>query len=140
MPLTTRCYGIYGCYSIDQPFLSLARPINVFPFPLDAITPKFCLYTRENPDTCQGLRVLDPKSIALSNFRVGEAVKILTHGYLEHGDKKWLKKMVSEYLIYDDLNVIVVDWLSGSGPPYTQTVANIRLIGSVVGRFILDLR
>ncbi|XP_068209497.1 pancreatic triacylglycerol lipase-like isoform X3 [Palaemon carinicauda] len=138
--LTTRCYGIYGCFSIDQPYFSMARPINVFPLPVQSIMPKFCLYTRDYPDMCQRLHVMDPKSIAVSHFRFGKDVKILTHGYLEHGDKRWLKKMVQEYLAYDDHNVIVLDWLSGSGPPYTQTVANIRLIGSIVGRFILDLR
>ncbi|CAL4120475.1 unnamed protein product, partial [Meganyctiphanes norvegica] len=46
---------------------------------------------------------------------------------------------VSEYLVYDRVNVVVVDWLSGSAPPYTQACANIRLIGAIVGRFIIDL-
>ena len=34
------------------------------------------------------------------------------------------------------MNVFVVDWVGGSGPPYTQAVANIRLVGAIVGRFI----
>ncbi|XP_069955111.1 pancreatic triacylglycerol lipase-like [Cherax quadricarinatus] len=138
--LTSRCYGVYGCFSIVQPFFSLARPINVFPLPLEAIMPRFCLYTHDNPSRCQRLRVGDPKSLSSSHFRVWAQVKVLTHGYLEHGDKRWLKSMVAEYLAWRDLNVIILDWLSGSGPPYTQTVANIRLIGAVLGRFILDLR
>ncbi|ROT62374.1 putative pancreatic triacylglycerol lipase-like [Penaeus vannamei] len=50
-----------------------------------------------------------------------------------------LQSMKAEYLLYDDLNVVVVDWLSGSGPPYTQAVANIRLIGAIIGRLVLDL-
>ncbi|XP_069156080.1 pancreatic triacylglycerol lipase isoform X2 [Procambarus clarkii] len=137
--LTSRCYGVYGCFSIAQPYLSLARPINVFPLSVRDLTPKFCLYTRANPSRCQ-LRLGDPGSVTSSNFRTGAEVKVLTHGYLEHGDKKWLKRMVAEFLILGDLNVIVLDWLSGSGPPYTQTVANIRLIGAILGRFILDLR
>lgn len=49
------------------------------------------------------------------------------------------QNMKEEYLLYDDLNVVVVDWLSGSGPPYTQAVANIRLIGAILGRLVLDL-
>ncbi|XP_042859422.1 endothelial lipase-like, partial [Penaeus japonicus] len=49
------------------------------------------------------------------------------------------QNMKEEYLAYDDLNVVVVDWLSGSGPPYTQAVANIRLIGAIIGRLVLDL-
>ncbi len=67
--------------------------------------------------------------------------------------------MVDEALTFDDLNVIVVDWVGGihknnklsalvikkiyisigSGPPYTQAVANIRLIGVMLAHFILFL-
>ena len=71
--------------------------------------------------------------------------------------------MVEEALIYDNINVIVVDWVSGkfytdercgkynlhsisgniikigSGPPYTQAVANIRLIGVMLAHLILSL-
>ncbi|XP_071536367.1 pancreatic triacylglycerol lipase-like isoform X2 [Panulirus ornatus] len=138
--LTTRCYGVYGCFSIDQPFLSLARPLNVYPLPLDVIMPDLCLYTRANPRRCQRLRVGDLRGVQGSGFRAGRRVKVLTHGYLEHGDKRWLKKMVQEFLQYDDLNVVVLDWLSASGPPYTQAVANIRLLGAILGHFLLDLK
>ena len=47
--------------------------------------------------------------------------------------------MLAEYLIHDDINVIVMSWVTGSGPPYAQACANIRLIGSIVGQFIIDL-
>lgn len=51
-----------------------------------------------------------------------------------------VQSMVSEYLRYGDLNVVVLDWLAGSGPPYTQAVANIRLIGAMLGFFLLGLQ
>ena len=44
--------------------------------------------------------------------------------------------MVAALLEHDSVNVLVVDWVGGSGPPYTQAVANIRLVGAIVGRFI----
>ncbi|KAK3855350.1 hypothetical protein Pcinc_038251 [Petrolisthes cinctipes] len=138
--LTTRCYGVYGCFNLDQPFLSLARPVNVFPLPPSVIAPDLCLYTRSNPTHCQRLLVEEPRSILGTNFRPRSEVKILTHGYLEHGQKRWLKSMMSEYLRYDDLNVVVLDWLAGSGPPYTQAVANIRLIGAMLGYFLLGIQ
>lgn len=92
-----------------------------------------------------------------------------------------LKRMVEEALIYDNVNVVVVDWVSGkpnrhpviiicrektvvfcaslllllcflffsfsyhiittkgSGPPYTQAVANIRLIGVMLAHLVLFL-
>lgn len=48
--------------------------------------------------------------------------------------------MTMEYLRWRDVNVVVVGWLAGSGPPYTQCVANARLLGAMLGRFILNLQ
>ena len=45
---------------------------------------------------------------------------VITHGYLEHGKKNWLLRMKEQLLKHGDYNVIVLDWLPGSGPPYTQ--------------------
>lgn len=33
-------------------------------------------------------------------------------------------------------NVIVIDWSGGSDPPYTQAVANIRLVGVMTAHLI----
>lgn len=33
-------------------------------------------------------------------------------------------------------NIIVIDWSSGSDPPYTQAVANIRLVGVMTAHLI----
>ena len=51
-----------------------------------------------------------------------------------------LQRMVDEALIYDDLNVFVVDWVGGSGPPYSQAANNIRLVGVMVAHLILFLQ
>lgn len=32
--------------------------------------------------------------------------------------------------------VIVIDWKDGSSPPYTQAVANIRLVGTMTGHLL----
>jgi len=39
---------------------------------------------------------------------------VLTHGYLEHGNKDWIVKMKDEFLKHGDHNVIIVSWLGGS--------------------------
>jgi hypothetical protein len=44
--------------------------------------------------------------------------------------------MTKELLNLLDCNVIVVDWSSGSGPPYPQAVANIRLVGAMTAHMI----
>lgn len=47
--------------------------------------------------------------------------------------------MVNALLDYDEdepASVIIVDWGGGSSPPYTQAVANIRLVGAITAHVI----
>jgi len=50
-----------------------------------------------------------------------------------------LQKMTNEFLKLLDCNVIVVNWGNGSGPPYPQAVANIRLVGVMTAHLINNL-
>ncbi|XP_046638843.1 pancreatic lipase-related protein 2-like [Daphnia pulicaria] len=136
---TERCYGTFGCYSVNRPWTSSNRPINNFPEAPEIIQPAFCLYTRHNRSRCQNLVTGDVPSIQRSGLDSSRRILFIVHGYLEHGNKKWIKRMVEEALIYDNVNVVVVDWVSGSGPPYTQAVANIRLIGVMLAHLVLFL-
>lgn len=36
----------------------------------------------------------------------------------------------------DDVNVICVDWMLGASPPYSQAVANTRLVGAMIAHLI----
>jgi hypothetical protein len=44
--------------------------------------------------------------------------------------------MTKKLLKLADCSVIVVDWSGGSGPPYPQAVANIRLVGAMTAHMI----
>lgn len=44
--------------------------------------------------------------------------------------------MRKAFLKYGDVNVVVVDWRNGNGMPYSQAVANTRIIGMMVGKFV----
>lgn len=46
------------------------------------------------------------------------------------------QKLTAELLANNDVNVITVDWGFGSSPPYTQAVANIRLVGTITALLI----
>ena len=59
---------------------------------------------------------------------------------MEHGNKRWIKRMKNELLKHGDHNVIIISWLSGSKPPYTQATANIRLVGVLVAHFLQFLQ
>lgn len=47
--------------------------------------------------------------------------------------------MMKELLLKEDCNVIIVNWLDGAGPPYTQAVANTRLVGAMTARLAAQL-
>lgn len=47
--------------------------------------------------------------------------------------------MTTELLKLQDCSVIIVDWQGGSSPPYTQAVANIRLVGAMTAHLLNDL-
>lgn len=48
--------------------------------------------------------------------------------------------MSAALLNNDDFNVISVDWMLGATPPYTQAVANTRLVGAIIAHLIKVLQ
>ncbi|GBM48469.1 Inactive pancreatic lipase-related protein 1 [Araneus ventricosus] len=138
--LLQRCYGHWGCFSIGEPFLSIYRPVNLFPLHPDVLDVKFFLKTRSNPDLFTRLRPESNESFIQQSLDPKEAVKFIVHGYLEHGHQKWIQDMIRELLTKDNFNVISVDWVFGAAPPYTQAVANARMVGVVLAEFIELLR
>lgn len=44
--------------------------------------------------------------------------------------------MNSAFLNREDVNVISVDWMHGAKGAYIQSVANTRLVGAIVARFV----
>ncbi|XP_046392727.1 pancreatic triacylglycerol lipase-like isoform X2 [Ischnura elegans] len=132
----TKCYEPYGCFSISYPWSSLRRPVTFFPESPDKVDPQYCLYTRRNPTECHNLRLGDPTSIFRSNLVAKHKTFFISHGYLETAAKPWVQRMVAELLRKSDVNVVTVDWVGGSGPPYTQAVSNIRLVGVMTAHLI----
>ncbi|XP_071033541.1 pancreatic triacylglycerol lipase [Parasteatoda tepidariorum] len=134
--LLQRCYGRWGCFSIGEPFLSIYRPVNLFPLHPDVLDVKFFLKTRNNPDLFERLRPESNDSFTQRYFDPKQQVKFIIHGYLEHAHQKWIQDMIRELLTKDDFNVISVDWVFGAAPPYTQAVANARMVGVILADFI----
>lgn len=89
--LLQRCYGQYGCFSINEPFVSVYRPINLFPLPPEMLNVIFFLKTRRNPDSYQKLIAWEKASFSQANFNSSLDLKIIIHGYLEHGYQPWIK-------------------------------------------------
>ncbi|XP_052129985.1 pancreatic lipase-related protein 2-like [Frankliniella occidentalis] len=139
---TTKCFGNmteYGCYSLGEPWTSEARPISQYPEPPEVLDVLFCLYSRRNR-TCQLLDVTEPASIYRSSLVPGHRTYLLAHGFLESGEKPWLQLMKDRLLERADVNVIIVDWGRGSGPPYNQAVANTRMVGYMAARLLYHMK
>ncbi|KAM7286457.1 pancreatic triacylglycerol lipase [Ixodes scapularis] len=136
----TRCYGKYGCFSVGEPFLSIHRPLNLYPLPPEALGVQFLLRTRRNNEFYQRLKSGDADSFADSKFDSTRPTMFIIHGYLEHGYQKWIPELSTELLTKDNYNVIVVDWGQGAMPPYTQAVANARMVGALVADMIMHIQ
>ncbi|XP_050534680.1 pancreatic triacylglycerol lipase-like isoform X1 [Daktulosphaira vitifoliae] len=133
-----KCYGEYGCFSVTG--LWEDRPANAFPEHPEKVNPQYCLHTRTNKDECQWLYHKDPNSIYESNLIPSMPTYFVTHGFLEGGQRSWLKEISNQILSRNEANVILIDWEGGSSPPYTQAVANIRLVGRITAHLINTLR
>lgn len=139
---TTKCFGNmteYGCYSLGEPWTSEARPISLYPEPPEVLDVHYCLYTRRNR-TCQLLEVTETTTISRSSLVPGHRTYFLAHGFIESGDKPWLQLMKDRLLERADVNVVIVDWGRGSGPPYNQAVANIRMVGYITAWLLFRMK
>jgi len=132
----TRCYGEYGCFSNWGKFITLSRPINLFPSTPEKINLKLNLFTRKNPGTIELLKVDDVTGVNQTNFNFSMPTKLIIHGYTDSGNNIWCLNMKDELLINNNFNVIIVDWEDGAKSPYIQAVANTRLVGAMIARFL----
>ena len=130
------CYGKYGCFSSDPPF---DKSLILLPSNPDSIGTKFILHTKTNAQS--NLEILNTDnntSIVNSTFDPLLKVKFIVHGYTQNGESAWVKKMASELLKKEKMNVIVVDWGLGSSVMnlYDIAAGNTRLVGAQVADLI----
>ncbi|RMX39950.1 hypothetical protein pdam_00021265 [Pocillopora damicornis] len=130
------CYGKYGCFSSHPPF---DKSLILLPSDPDSIGTKFILHTKTNAQS--NLEILNTDnntSIVNSTFDPLLKVKFIVHGYTQNGESAWVKKMASELLKKEKMNVIVVDWGLGSSVMnlYDIAAGNTRLVGAQVADLI----
>uniref|UniRef100_U5ETF1 Putative pancreatic triacylglycerol lipase n=1 Tax=Corethrella appendiculata TaxID=1370023 RepID=U5ETF1_9DIPT len=132
-----KCYGVYGCFPLSAPWTDERRPIAYHPESpkkLDVQYPVFNRYTRDIP---KFIDINDPDYVKRVGINPKGKIYFIVHGYIESGDRPWIQGMVNALLDNDKYSsAIVVDWRGGSSPPYTQAVANIRLVGAITAHVI----
>ncbi|KAL1375308.1 hypothetical protein pipiens_004702 [Culex pipiens pipiens] len=133
----TRCYGVYGCFPLTYPWVDEKRPLAYHPrspAQVDVRFPVFNKPVREHP---RFIDINDPDDVKNLGIRADEAIYFVTHGYIESGDRPWIKGFVDTFLEHDPKStVVIIDWRRASTPPYTQCVADIRLVGAICAHVI----
>ncbi|OWF43648.1 pancreatic lipase-related protein 2-like [Mizuhopecten yessoensis] len=128
------CYGDLGCFSNDYPFNNTDGALPLSP---SHIRPAFLLFSeRSNPSAPFQLVRNDRHNLWTSGFESSLPIKIIIPGFTQNGNVTWAHVMMSELIRKERMNVIIVDWGNGSGFPYTQAVANTRVVAAEVAAMI----
>lgn len=137
-----QCHLVYGqtmCFSLQSPWVGPSRPVVRPPQGPEEIGTTFSLFTRQNHTVPIPLDPGQLSTIMGADFVPEQPFKIIVHGYFSHGNVGWAKTLTGELLRGGDNNVVVVDWSVGAMPPYTQAVANLRLVGAQLAYLIYSL-
>lgn len=137
-----QCHLLYGqtaCFSLQPPWVGPSRPVVRAPQSPEEIGTTFSLFTRQNYSVPVPLDPGQLSTIVGAPFTPGRPFKVVVHGYLSHGGVAWAKTLKGELLRAADQNVVVVDWSVGSMPPFSQAVANLRLVGAQLAYLIYSL-
>ncbi|XP_035709334.1 pancreatic triacylglycerol lipase isoform X2 [Folsomia candida] len=148
---TEKCFEPWGCFK---------PKFRLFPDTIQDMNPTVCLYTMPKKITskngCDSCQIVDNETLRqlqhlerpaaasvinnVSSIRGGQSYWIV-HGYMENGNRPWIKEMACEILAQDaKANVFVVDWAEAAKPPYTQAVANLELLAVYSARIMRDLQ
>lgn len=132
-----KCYGIYGCFPLTGAFTTSSRQVKVPPRSPAEVSPRFAVFNQDNPEHPNFLDLKKPGDVVKFGINPYAKFFVLTHGYLEAGNMPWLHEIVQNLLIKEpDCSVMILDWGAASHPPYTQAVANIRLVGVMAAHII----
>lgn len=113
-------------------------PVIGCPLETDAdVIVHFRLYTRENPDDAQMLKINDKRELGKSNFDSSKPTKVLVHGFLNKNDSPINQKLKSTYLSNHDVNVLVASWGNGARTLcYNWAVQRVEQVGARIGEFL----
>lgn len=125
--------------NIPLPLLCLQN-LCCRPFSPSIIDVKYPAFTNEKRNTPTFIDINDPETIRKVKIKTNGHIYFIAHGFLESGDRPWVKKLVNALLDLESAaTVVVVDWKGGSSPPYYQAVANIRLIGAITAHVVYSI-
>lgn len=101
---------------------------------------KFPAFTNRNRNVPKFIDINDPETILRVGMNPKAHIYFITHGFLESGDRPWIRTLMNALLDYEkEATIVVIDWKGGSSPPYYQAVANIRIVGSITAHVVFSI-
>ncbi|XP_068084456.1 inactive pancreatic lipase-related protein 1-like isoform X2 [Anabrus simplex] len=142
------CYDEVGCFSTLPPWnRTVYRENNIFfstkaappPRSPESLNTTISLYTRETNQN--GTTFYSNGSYHIPpHFNRQRKIYIIVHGYDGSSYAPYLQ-LLKNNLLEEDVNVLMVNWGTLSGPEnYAQSVSDTRVVGVVLARFIVYLR
>ncbi|XP_071120830.1 pancreatic lipase-related protein 2-like [Mytilus edulis] len=130
---SAQCYGDLGCFTNTYPYNNTGDALPLNP---RFIRTRFLLYTSINDRFPRIISRAASDQLSRSRYNSNLPTKIIIHGFEQYGMVSWTRQMTRQFILKEPTNVVVVDWGHGSGWPYTQAVANTRVVGAEVAKMI----
>ncbi|XP_058831711.1 lipase member H-like [Topomyia yanbarensis] len=126
-----------AAFIMDSIFSVLVNDIlkgdSTNPVEMDVI---FWCGNRNSPNLSQV--VINDTSLS-SKIVTSKPLAFITHGWLDNGDRYWVRDMAADYLTFVDSNVCVVDWKNLTMYGYAIAVNHTYKVGAYMTKFITYL-
>lgn len=129
-------YPGIGTFNSDDFYDPIYRPFALYlPFSPQQCDVHFILYTRRNQNNPETLDYNNTEQIKHSKFfNSSKPTKIYISGHTDHPDNSpYIYKLKDNYLAYEDINWIVVEFNKANENVYGQDVVNARVVGAMIG-------
>ncbi|XP_046146056.1 phospholipase A1 isoform X1 [Osmia bicornis bicornis] len=130
-PHQVDCLGLGKTVATTLEWFFMSKPNGS-----NALNVQFLLSSRKQPNPVE---VIIGKQFGLewTDFQIVRKTVIIVHGFLSHGQEPWISSMAKSFLQWGDVNVVVVDWSSGSNTwNYYKAAVNTEVVGYQISRFL----
>ncbi|XP_066596139.1 phospholipase A1-like [Prorops nasuta] len=102
----------------------------------DALDVKFTFSSRKQPNRVS-VTIGDQFGLEWTDFKIERRTVIIVHGFLSHGNQKWIADLEKAFLRWGDVNVIVVDWSAGGNTwNYYKAAVNTKIVGYQISQLL----
>lgn len=129
-------FHVHLTSNLKESILDIEKQLPVDRLPVGNLlesSVKFWLYTQTN--------ILTPTRIIIGNSYLidkSKAIKYIIHGWLQNSQTKWIQDMKDEYLIENDVNIILVDWKVAANKTFGRSASYSKQVGEFLANHIIS--